>query len=105
MEDGKRSGNSYRMGLRGFIWILILALAVQGCPQTEWPPPSPVPVLVEGFELFPDGSPVPPGTEIKEQYQMQNSYLTNASPIWGRRCMVDGLIVCVISLTIHLFFG
>ncbi|MEE9504185.1 MAG: hypothetical protein V3V90_03570 [Thermodesulfobacteriota bacterium] len=26
MEDGKRSGNGHRMGVRGFIWILILRL-------------------------------------------------------------------------------
>lgn len=83
MKDVKRSENVYRMGLRRFIWILILAITVQGCHQTEWTPPPTVPVLVEGFELFPDGSPVPPGTEIKEQYQMQGIVLENAQVLEG----------------------
>ena len=61
--------------------LAALTLLLQGCPPPEFGPPPPVPVIVEGFDLFMDGAPVSSGTVIEGQYGKRGIVLENAQSV------------------------
>lgn len=60
---------------------LCVLFLLGGCPPQEWPAPAPPPVLVQGFDLFGDGTPIPSGAAIQRHFSMYGIVLENAKAV------------------------
>jgi len=60
-----------------FLVGAVLCALCLGCPP-PWPPPPDIPVQVNGFDRLPDGSAVPSGTEIADQYGKEGIVVAGA---------------------------